>query len=131
MFIGTHCYIISPEGARKMLKNKKIYHADAVISMDTNINLYCYKKPLATQEVCGLLRYNHTITYEWMLMEPCMALGKFITIRNFHFVLLCIVFMIFLLFSNNNKKNLGIIIVISIIFYYFMVRQYIETSLSY
>lgn len=87
IFIGAHCYLVSPLGAKKLLEDKTIFHADAVICRNTNLNLYCARQPIATQQMRGIVRYNSQLSWEWMLGEPLGALGD-ATIRIRHIVVM-------------------------------------------
>lgn len=81
VFAGLHCYVVSPQGGKKLLQNNDMYHADAVVCRDAALNLYCPPSSLATQEQrVGSMLYNEHLTWEWLLLEPAFALGP-LTVR--------------------------------------------------
>lgn len=47
VFIGSHCYLLSPSGARKLLRNADTSRADAVMCRDVSCVLYCSSVSLA------------------------------------------------------------------------------------
>lgn len=84
-FIGTHCYIVTPKGAQKLLDNPEMYHADAVISRNPDIRLYTPMRSLVSQaSACGLM-YNRHVTFEWLLSEPIVQVGP-VTLRSGHLI---------------------------------------------
>ena len=91
VFMGTHCYLVSPQGARKLCANTDLYHADAVICRDASLALYCANRPLASQsQRVGVHPYNGQITWEWILAEPVYAIRNR-PIRVIHLLVLYIV----------------------------------------
>lgn len=90
MFFGTHCYLVSPKGARKLLANKLIYHADFFVCTDTNLQVYCPKETIASQIIHKhepWLRYNPYISWDWLLTEPILNFGGFFTLRLYHIII--------------------------------------------
>lgn len=93
VFVGTHCYIVSPKGAQKLLNNHTVYHADFIINSNKDLILYCPKETIASQthKHKPLLMYNQHISWEWILLEPALGVGS-ITIRNIHLLFIYCLF---------------------------------------
>lgn len=58
IFVGAHCYLVSPHGAKLLLGDESVFHADAVMSRNAMINLYCVREPVVLQCTDGMNRYN-------------------------------------------------------------------------
>lgn len=50
-FIGSHCYLITPQGAKKLLQDPTIYHTDFMMGHNTSLRLYCVADSIASHEV--------------------------------------------------------------------------------
>jgi GR25 family glycosyltransferase involved in LPS biosynthesis len=99
-FIGSHCYLITPQGAKKLLEDPIIYHTDFIIGRNTNLQLYCVAEPIASQGNKGKLPYNPYTSWEWLLVEPIMGFGSG-ALRVIHFIPLVIGLFYVLFFSNS------------------------------
>ena len=81
IWIGSHCYLLTPAGAQKLCRNTDMYHADAVINRESSLIVYCPNSSLVSQTVrVGRWMYNDHVTYEWLLLEPIIAVGD-MTVR--------------------------------------------------
>ena len=81
VLVGSHCYLVSPAGGQKLLRNHDMYHADAVLCRDPSLNTYCPAKSLASQQQrVGRVAYNQSMNWEWLLLEPAFAVGP-LTVR--------------------------------------------------
>lgn len=137
IFIGVHCYLVSPNGAKKLLQNKIIYHVDAMISMDHSLNVYCPTTSLVGQtnrtgqsERIGQLWYNSDVTWEWIMMEPNIALGKHIVLRVYHFVILYVILVVGLAYTPSPYTRLMARIIVAFTFTHYMgIRCHIDHSL--
>lgn len=110
-FIGLHCYLVSPKGAKKLLSNPSIFHVDSVVCRNTNLTIYCPKETIASQGKKGFIGYNQYMTWEWIMVEPILGVGRYITIRNIH-VIFCILLILFLMATSQNFFYQSIVIVI-------------------
>jgi GR25 family glycosyltransferase involved in LPS biosynthesis len=88
-FAGTHAYIISVDGAKKLLKNKEVFHADALISRCGDLKLYALNESMFGQRQPGCIQIANT-TLEWILMEPVIGFQNK-PIRVWHMVLMSII----------------------------------------
>jgi len=134
IFIGAHCYIITPEGARKLLANNSINHTDLLICSDKNINVYCPKETIATQlhKRKPILMYNNHISFEWMLSGALFSFGKVFTVRACHILLVILIFVCMAVKSRSIfiKVFLKIIVVLFFVHYLFTV-VHISHNLKY
>lgn len=129
IFGGSHCYMISVQGAKTLLQNHLLYHADCVICCNKNIRLYCVKNAIAAQKLFGNIYYNPHTTLEWLLVEPLIGFGPF-TIRVIHACLLCFVIMIGLLMSSCVILNwTAKIIIMSSLLYYLCIISHISAHI--
>lgn len=123
MFFGLHCYIVSPSGARKLLANRLIYHADFIVSTDTNLHVYCPKETIASQIIHKnhkpLLHYNPYISWDWLMTEPILHFGRSFTLRLYHVVICLLLFMGATIRSGSilSKTILKILVVLCIVHY--------------
>ncbi len=89
VFFGSHCYAVSPAGARGLLRDPEMFHADAVMNRAVRVELYCVTKSLASQtlrsELMGRLKYNDAIGWPWLLAEPFLGAGPY-TVRIAHLI---------------------------------------------
>jgi GR25 family glycosyltransferase involved in LPS biosynthesis len=113
-FIGSHCYLLSPAGAKKLCTNKETYHVDAVLSRDTNLNIYTTPLPLVIQQKTGMIPYNRYTTVEWLAIEPLIGLGEKLTIRVYHVTILCVAIIVGLSRSPNKRVRFAGIAMISL-----------------
>lgn len=122
IFFGTHCYMISPKGARKLLSNRLVYHADFVVCTDTNLQVYCPRETIASQVIHKhepWLRYNPYISWDWLLTEPILDFGGFFTLRLYHILLFLLLIAGTIIRSRSVmlKVVLKVVIVMSIVHY--------------
>lgn len=81
IFVGAFCYLVSPQGARKLLDDKTSFHADAVMCRNTKLKLYCVKEPIAThhrhKKPVGTLgdRFGH-VALLYMVVVFMLAASK-------------------------------------------------------
>lgn len=126
IFFGTHCYLISPQGAQKLLANRLDYHADFVLSTDKNIQIYCPQETMASQVIQRkpwFRHYNPYITWDWLLTEPLWSFGNLLTVRSYHIILLFLLF-IYLSFRSRSvvlQVMLKILVVLLIVHYLSMI----------
>lgn len=131
IFMGSHCYLITPQGANKLLKDKTNYHVDCVICRNKEIKLYCVKNTIATQKLFGSIQYNPYTTLEWIMVEPIIGLGSF-TIRSIHIVLLYIVsIMVFLMSKSVVLNTTAKIIVMYTFMHYISTIVHISHNLAH
>ena len=126
MFTGSHCYVLTPAGAQKLVNNQDMYHTDCVLNRDTSLILYCPDRPLATQVVQGNIMYNEHVSWEWMLAEPVFGLGP-LTVRSVHLIAFYIAISIWLKRSKcKTRRNIAWALQIIVFMQYMRTRLYIE-----
>jgi GR25 family glycosyltransferase involved in LPS biosynthesis len=129
MCLGSHCYLLTPAGARKLVKNTNVYHADCVLNRDTSLRLYCPCQPLATQVVRGNCMYSESVSWEWLASEPVMGVGP-MTLRVVHLIALYIALLLVLQRSKNaTARNMAFSLQLAPVMQYIRTRYYIEERL--
>lgn len=121
IFFGTHCYLISPQGARKLLANRLDYHADFVLSTDKNLLIYCPKETMASQVIkrkSWFRHYNPYITWDWLMTEPLLSFGNLFTVRSYHIVL----FFLFCIYLSFRSRSVVLQVILKILVVLLMVH---------
>eukprot|EP00953_Heterococcus_sp_UTEX-ZZ885_P008863 5265-Heterococcus_DN1.PRE.15 len=130
IWIGCHCYMLTPAGAKKLCLNTDMYHADAVLNRDSSLVVYCPNSSLVSQSVrVGMFMYNQHVTYEWLLLEPVIALGP-VTLRLGHIVAAYIALTGWLLLSKRQSlRTAGCAVAVVPLIHYFGTRSHVGAGL--
>jgi hypothetical protein len=129
MFMGSHCYVLTPAGAKKLVNNHDIYHVDCVLNRDLSLRLYCPCQPLATQVIQGEIMYNKHVSWEWILAEPVFGLGP-LTVRSVHLIGVYIGISVLLRRSKcRTRRKLEWVLQMIALLHYMHTQWYIEARL--
>lgn len=116
-FMGSHCYIVTPIGAEKLLAKSSIRRIDFMMSADKNIVLYCSEQSIVTQTYKQSPPNN--LTWKNLMLEPVGGMGRFWTVRNYHisFILLFMITMAIIVKNPMYRIFVKIVVVILFIHY--------------
>jgi GR25 family glycosyltransferase involved in LPS biosynthesis len=124
--IGSHAYVLTPAGAKKLVNNTTTYHADAVLVGETSLRIYCVRKPLVTQALIGYIPYSNHMTWEWILLEPVIGIHGY-SLRTCHLVA-ALVATLYVCFRSPNvvMRNTGLSILGLLIGHYLLTNTHMR-----